>query len=160
MSESESLSADLLRLEKAWDRDWSAELGFLEDHLVRTPGTRNPFCNPYLPWIGPGYRHGGILLMATAQNLGQFQDHSSEDHLERWRVATGWPDRTLRRLEHPSFEEWRSVPIQPWMDGIMTVLAGLWMFAESGDAPGQLEDIASRVAVTNYFKHSLSPLYS
>jgi hypothetical protein len=152
---SESTFVDISALEKAWDRDWREHLDFLDDWLVRQPDSDAPFYTPYLPWLGPDYQQGGIFLMATAQNLGQFQVDKEVDHRKRWEKATGWPDKTLRRLEPRSFEDWRLIPIQPWMDGIMAALAGLWMFAQTGDAPRSLDGIARQVAVTNYFKHSL-----
>lgn len=92
--------------------------------------------------------------MATAQNLAQFQGESDVD-LARWREATGWPDHALDRMQRWRPDHWRAVPIQPWMDGIMPALAGIWMLANSGDAPASLDEIASQVSVTNFFKHSL-----
>lgn len=148
------VDVELASLGDAWAHDWKRDLRFLEQHLVRVPGSSEPFTSPYLPWIGPRYPPGGILLMATAQNLAQFQGETDAD-LARWRQATGWPDDTLDRMRRWELEQWRDVPIQPWMDGIMTALAGVWMLARSNDAPVSLDDIASQVSVTNFFKHSL-----
>ena len=89
---------ELAPLQAAWDRSWNEELRFLERHLVRIPESGEPFTSPYLPWVGPEYRPGGVLLMATAQNLAQFQGETEADHA-RWREATGWPDGTLHRMQ-------------------------------------------------------------
>lgn len=148
---------DLCELERVFRKDRSDELRFLAEQnlLVDRPDGNGPFYAPYLPWVGPDYRPGGILLMATAQNLGQFSHDSSPERQQLWMKATGWPNHTLRRLYPDSFDAWRTVPIQPWMDGVLAALAGLWMLARDGNAPERLEDVARQVAVTNFFKHSL-----
>lgn len=147
---------DLVALESEFSREHDDDLRFLADqgHLVDCPDENGPLFDPYLPWVGPDYLPGGVLILATAQNLGQF-DNSSPERRRQWRHAVGWPDRTLWRLYPESSGDWRSVPIQPWMDGILAALAGTWMLAQSGDAPEALDEIARRVAVTNFFKHSL-----
>ena len=110
-----------------------------------------PVLDPYVPFVGPGYEAGGILVYATAQNMAGVE-HRYRDELNHGEAA-------LYRL-------WGGVApagpkpapaglgIQPWDDGILPALVGMLNLARTGELE-TLDGIRGRTAVSNFYKLSL-----
>ena len=133
------------------------------DVLVTVPGQGRPLYEPYIPFVGPAYRPGGVLVLATAQNLAQF---GRTGDTPNWRLSTGLPDaplhrlyrvgnRTVSRVLESAEVVCENVAMQPFEDGVLPALAGLWMAAAGEDPPRDLDAVAALISATNFYKHSL-----
>src|SRR2546426_8199910 len=60
---------------------------------ARAPGEPEPFLYPHLPFIGPKYEPGGIMIYATAQNQGG----TDETRRRWWRECVGFGRGSLWR---------------------------------------------------------------
>jgi len=138
-------------------------LGFIENDLVKDPTTGTPLWKSYVPFVGPLYEPGGLLLVGTAQSLAKIARRGEESE---WQMATGLPKFPLHRLyrvgkltvERPlttSEVSFKSIAIQPYMDGILAGIAGAALAALGWGIHETLDAVTQRIAVTNFFKHSL-----
>lgn len=135
----------------------------VREHIVRDPETGKALWDSYIPFVGPHYEPGGVLLVGTAQSLAKAARKTDPSD---WRLATGTPDHPLFRLyrvgattvarpleiREVSFEK---IAIQPFEDGIFAGIAGIALAAKGMGVYRDLNDVTRRIAVTNFFKHSL-----
>jgi hypothetical protein len=108
---------------------------------------------PYVPWVGPQYAQGGIIIYGTAQNLNE--------NTETGGVFALNEDKLVQRLRYMPWNEWQpvngfqGVSINPYAAGILPALAGVWQYLHGGNASSHLDDVNKQVAATNYYKFSL-----
>lgn len=144
--------------------DASCKLSLIQDYLVPDPILKKPFWNSYIPFVGPKYEEGGVLLVGTAQSLAKLA--RKEDASAEWLVATGMPNHSIYRLyrieetavDRPLTEaevSFKAIAIQPYMDGIFAGIAGAALMSVYGERHLNLNAVTQRIAVTNFFKHSL-----
>ena len=138
-------------------------LPMVGEHIVRNPESGDKFWDSYIPFVGPRYEPGGVLLVGTAQSLAKTARKSD---FRDWRLATGLPAHPLFRLyrvegatvarplttEEVSFQ---NIAVQPFEDGIFAGIGGVAMAAKGLGVHRDLNDVTCRIAVTNLFKHSL-----
>jgi hypothetical protein len=157
-------------------KNWQAEFHWLLTlsggaGVVRDPKTGEPFLHPFLPFVGPSYAPGGILVYASAQNQVW---QPGEDPSAWWGWAVGGASESIWRLysdrraanadgpapfrrdasELSAVRYWK-IPIQPFRDGPLPALVGLALLAQHVLPPADFDSITGRVAVTNFFKFSL-----
>lgn len=136
------------------------------DRLVLDPTTDKPVRDSYIPFVGPFYPQGRVLICGTAQNLAKV---AKSENVGEWRRATGLPAMPLHRLYRVRNEtvgrplveaevRFSSIAIQPYMDGILAGVAGMALLAIRRERLETLDQVTQHVAVTNFFKHSLRNL--
>lgn len=160
LGDADAMFAALVDLHRGVAGELPARLGAVLPYLVRDAATKKPVWESYIPFIGPRYREGGVLVVATAQNLARWTGTSA------WRDAIGGPGRELYRLYRladgctdrllrPDEVGFRSIAIAPWLEGIIAALVGLALRELGLGVFTDLNEVTQRVAVTNFFKHSL-----
>jgi hypothetical protein len=136
--------------------------------VAQAPYDTEPFLCPYLPFVGPRYQPGGVMIYATAQNLADTETNKAK----WWRHIVG--DDSLWRLyddrdprEEDSTNPCRHGPAElrrvhrrriamaPIGQGITLALAGLLHYKRTGEAIADLDDVAAQISCTNFFKFSL-----
>lgn len=143
--------------------DPRARVDLIGDRLVQDPWTKEPVWKSYIPFVGPSYQRGRLLILGTAQNLAKVAKSARE---AEWREATGLPDMSLYRLYRAAGAtfarplrkaevSFSSIAIQPYMDGILAGVAGMALLAMGRGTCATLDDATQYIAVTNFFKHSL-----
>ncbi len=103
------------------------------------------------------------MLVGTAQSLAKVLRGG---HEQAWQRATGLPEnplyrlyridgKTAARLLSPNEVSFRNIAIQHYEDGILAGIAGSALAALEAGFFENLDDVTQRVAVTNFFKHSM-----
>ena len=107
---------------------------------------------PYVPFIGKSYSKHRILVYATAQNISHGHVEKLKWHRPNYRLyPNGDPSESSR-----DSARLLDIPIEPWRRGILPALVGLFIFAKFGEVIHDLESIQDHVAITNFYKFSLS----
>lgn len=120
-------------------------------HKVCRRSDGQPVLDPYVPFVGPGYEAGGILVYATAQNLAgvehRYRDELTPGEAALYRLWDGVAPTGPKPAP-------AGVGIQPWDDGILPALVGMLNLARTG-RPETLDGVRGRTAVSNFYKLSL-----
>lgn len=158
-SPAETIFSELAEIPKKVNPE--RDLDFLEALLVRDPKTRKPVWEAYFPFVGPLYESGGVMVLSTAQNL------SGDVNRPTWPLITGLPNsphyrlyrcgnETLQRIHKVDEVNYQDIEIAPWKDGVLPALVGLAMRESGLGEFSDLNEICRRVAISNFFKHSLT----
>lgn len=120
----------------------------------RTPDGR--FFPPYAPLVGVDYHRHGVLVYATAQNIGHGDDVASDysTHFDGL-VERLWYSRDFSRKYPEDCIDYSEVLIAPYQGGVLPALAGVFLHALSLATLERLADVQDHIAVSNYHKFSL-----
>ena len=142
------IAAVLTELERVFRGVRSDEIFKVLRDRITHRGDNTALFTPCLPVIGAKYKEDGILVLATAQNWRD-GDPSTGTTPELYRQ---WPNSAPALDGVHSHEE---VAIEPWKSGMLPALVGVYLHAHDQELPESLDEVASRCAITNFFKFSL-----
>jgi hypothetical protein len=122
-----------------------------EDCLAYYEGVdgKRHFFPAYVPFVGQKYESSRILVYAKAQNLARNPD-VREQYYQNEEHAIFRLCKTNER--QPIYTQ---LNIGPVSCGVLPALAGVFLYALERRAIGDLSDVTSNLAITNFYKFSL-----
>jgi len=145
--------AELARRFQAWDL---TPLSAYDD-LVSSKDDAGRFFAPYVPLVGSQYDKYKVLIYGTAQNIGRCTDLRKDLSANSDKLV--WRLYYSMKFDKDGFQvplPYNEVPIEPFREGIVPALAGLFILVRFGETISNLQDVQEHVAVSNFCKFSLS----